>query len=711
MVYVGSIAQALALASAVLSILASFWGYSRKNSQILFLANRLVKLHFYLLLICMVSLLTVLTLPDLSVLYVAEHINIQLPIFYRLTSVWAGQAGSMLWWNFLMVFFSVIALADIKKKEPKLIPHATIILMSCSLFFLILSNFSEDSDPFRLITMGGEPLPQANGTGLNPLLQHWAMIIHPPLLYFGYVSFVIPFSIAFAALMQRRINLNWSILVRKWSIFSWFFLGVGMLLGGKWAYEELGWGGYWAWDPVENAALLPFITGTAFLHSILVQEKRGMLKVWNMVLVSISFLMCIFGTFLTRSGIVNSVHSFASSDMGSFFVVFMVLIILFSTYFIITRLSILKSDKLFNSFLSKEAGFLYNNVVLLISLFVVIWGTMYPTISEALFSERISVTQVWFNQWMGPLGLIILFLTGSGPLLAWRRTTKRNLIKNFKLPFIVLLSVIIFHFAFIYFNSIESYSLTKQNLLKNELTFESLHLKAGLTFAIAAFLVTGIFEELLKVTNNRVSYTKEPFFIGLILAILQNKRRYVGYLIHIAIALLFIGFAGKSFMSETRLLLRVGEAQEFHGYLFYAAKFDTFQYQKNKTTPSLYSTRKINIEVFKDNYFLGEDSTEIRSYPMYNLKTQSYDDEQITSEPAIIPHLFDDLYIQFGGVDESEHRLIFQVWINPLVRIVWIGFGLFIFSGLLLLLPIAEGKTLKIGKKIYKMQPQMISPN
>ena len=706
MVYFGSVAQILALASSSLSIFLSIAAYRKKDAQMLFLAKRMVQLHFSLLLICVVCLLGLLSEANFSVLYVAEHVNVQLPFFYRLTSIWAGQAGSMLWWNFLMVLFSMIAIHDIEKKEPRLLPHVIAILMSCSLFFLALSNFSQDSDPFQLITVGGAPFFQENGKGLNPLLQHWAMIIHPPLLYLGYVSFVVPFAIAFSALIQKRINLNWSALVRKWSIFSWFFLGVGMLLGGKWAYEELGWGGYWAWDPVENAALMPWITGTAFLHSILVQEKRGMLKVWNMTLVALSFVMCIFGTFLTRSGIVSSVHAFASSELGPFFVMFMVGIIIFSTYFIVTRLSILKSDKSFNSFLSREAGFLYNNVILLISLFVVIWGTMYPTISEALFSERISVTQVWFDKWMAPLGIIILFLTGSGPLLAWRKTNKETLIKNFKLPSIVFITVIIAYITFIYFNLDNPHSFANRVFTNGKLILKNSNIKAGLIFAVAAFLVTGVLEEIFKVVRNRIAYTKEPLLVGAMLAILQNKKRYVGYLIHISIALLFVGFAGKAFTKETRLLLREGEAQEFYGFLFHVTKFETLEYRKSKKMPPLYTTKKVMIQVFKDNHFLGENSTEIRTYPMYSLQNRRYDDQQTTSEPAIIPYLLDDFYVQFAGVDETSHRLIFQVWINSLVRVVWIGFGCFIFAGLLLLMPIGEGKTIRIGKKKYRLQAQ-----
>ena len=684
MIYLGSLSQILSVVSASFAVIVSLWGAKKENRNLVLLARQACTLHFYLLLICVFCLLYLLALPDLSVFYVANHVNLKLPLFYRLTSIWAGQAGSMLWWNFLLVLFSMIALRDIQKKEPAILPHSIAILMGSSLFFCLLSNFSTDSDPFQLIYFGNQPFFQPDGKGLNPLLQHWAMVIHPPILYLGYVSFAIPFAIAMAALLKKRVDIHWFSLIRRWTIFSWFFLAVGMLLGGKWAYEELGWGGYWAWDPVENAALMPWLSSTAFLHSILVQEKRGMLKVWNMVLVSLSFLMCIFGTFLTRSGVVSSVHAFASSDLGPFFVVFMVGLILMSGYLILSRVSILKSNKPFNSFLSREAGFLYNNMVLLMALFILIWGTMYPTITEALFSQRVSVTAVWFNDWMLPLGLVILFLTGAGPLLSWRRTSKEALIRNFRLPVFIFLATSLCYALWIFFQ--EEFEVTKPIVL------------AGLTFSLAAFVLTGIFEEFYKMTRSRIQYTKENFLLGFLRGLFQNKRRYIGYLVHVSMAILFVGFSGNAFSKETKITLREGESELFANFLFHVNSFETVQYRGDQNSPPLYVSKKVNMVVYKNNLLLGKDFTEIRSYPMYNLQTQVYDDAQTTSEPAIVPYFLDDLYIQFGGIVEDGNRLILQVWINPLVRVVWLGFSFFILSGLILLIP--------IGEKRKQIQPE-----
>ena len=696
MVELGAFLLIASLGTSLSAILTSLLSLIKKKEEYLLISKKICYLHFYVLLGAVIVLLALLNQPDLSVVYVAEHVNHALPTFYRLTSIWAGQAGSLLWWNFLLVLFSVLSIRSISKKEPALLPYMILILMGTSLFFTSLANFSSDSDPFRFISSGGNPLPQADGRGLNPLLQHWAMIIHPPILYFGYVSFAIPYSIAMGALIAGKVNLNWTRLVRMWTIFSWFFLGAGMLLGGKWAYEELGWGGYWAWDPVENAALMPWFSGTAFLHSILVQEKRGMLKVWNMVLVSLSFIMCIFGTFLTRSGIVTSVHAFASSDLGIFFVIFILIIFVFSTFWILKRLPILKSDRPFHSFLSKEAGFLFNNFILLLCLFTVIWGTMYPTFTETFFNERISITSVWFNKWMVPLGLILLFLTGSGPLLSWRKTSKEALIRNFKIPALTFFCIFTTYTIWRLLTDFNPYSLpfveNKASFLKKLIDPEHFKAYSGLAFAIAGFVFTGILEEFVKTAKNRIEYTKENFLKGFIFTLFQNKRRYLGYMVHLSMALLYIGFAGKSFTKETKLVLRAGEAEFFGGYLIEVSNFENLRYPPSAEKTPLYFTEKATISIYKKNKLWGKDSTEIRTYPMYNFQSGKYDDSQNTSEPAIISSIFNDVYIQHGGKEEETGRLILQVWINPLVFWVWFGFYFFVGMTLLLLLPIGIRK-------------------
>lgn len=678
------------MATAALAIVAGIAGILRKDENYLILSRQAVYLHFITITFSILVLIYLIVLPDLSVIYVMNHVNRALPLFYKVTAVWAGQAGSLLFWNFLLALFSVLAINHVQKKEPILVPNMILVLMSISLFFSLMGNFSETSDPFIVLRNDGEPFAVPDGRGLNPLLQHWAMTIHPPILLIGYVAFSIPFAIAMASLMTGRMNLNWTRLVRRWTLFSWFSLGTGIMLGGKWAYEELGWGGYWAWDPVENASLMPWLTGTAFLHSILVQEKRGMLKVWNMVLVSLSFLMCIFGTFLTRSGVVSSVHAFADSNLGPFFVAFMLIIVAFSAYNIVINLKRLRSDRPINSFVSREAGFLFNNVLFVVMLFTVIWGTMYPAFTEFFYNERVSVSAVWFNKFMAPLGLILMFLTGAGPLLAWRKTAAKTLVKNFTWPIAAGVSTMALFLAARYVLNGES--------------GEEIRWAAGLAFGLCVFVVSGILEEWIKTTATRRRVTKENPLTAFLMIFFQNKRRYLGYAVHLGLAIMFAGFTGKSFSTETKVSLRSGEAEYFNGYMLEAEDMGQRQYPADAKEIPLYYSNYVKVKVYRDNKLLGNTMTEVRTYPTYNMQTGRYDNTQDTSEPGIVSTFFNDIYVQLGGVGE-DGRAIIQVWMNPLVTWVWIGFYFYTIVILVLLLPIGERKTLRIFQKEVTVQP------
>lgn len=708
----GSIIYNLTLATSLYAVLMAV-GHIRQKGRGRFLtqARSAIELTLIAVAICVALLLYMLVTADFSMVYVAEHVNLQLPIFYRLTSLWAGQAGSMLWWNFLVLLFTWIAIRHIRKAEPSLEAWMIVILMTLAAFFTAIGCFAPSSDPFRVFQDGDKLFAHAEGRGLNPLLQHWAMIIHPPILYFGYVSFSIPFAIAMAALLNNKVSwpsktkatespgvspTNWIKHVRRWTLFSWFFLGMGIMLGGKWAYEELGWGGYWAWDPVENASLMPWLTATAFLHSIIVQERRGMLKVWNMVLVSISFIMTVIGTALTRSGVVQSVHAFAQSNLGWFFFGFLVVTIIFCTYAIVSRYGHLKSAHPIESLMSREVGFLFNNVLLLSSLFIVFFGTMYPTISEGLAGQRESVTAEWFNRFMGPMGILILILTGLGPLLAWRKTSWKSLSRNLRLPLTMALLV----WITVYFIAVKDHEWTLGVIL------------AWITFGVSAFVITGVLEEWLRAALARRTYTGEFILVALPLVLFQNKRRFLGYMVHIAMAILFAGFSGLAFSTEGRLMLNPGEAQTFAGYTIHVEKFE------NKPMPEgsgiaadgthnsapLYMTKLATIAVYKDNKLLGRDTTEIRTYPMYNFMAGEFSDSQNTSEPAIVSTLFRDVYLQLGG--DEKGKLILQVWINPLVKWVWAGFAFFVIMGLALLLPIGEKKILSLGFVRLSVEPK-----
>ncbi|MFZ5629831.1 MAG: heme lyase CcmF/NrfE family subunit [Spirochaetota bacterium] len=680
-----SIMYNLTLATAIYAVVMAIIHLRHQGSgRYLAQARSALELTLIAVSICVALLLYMLVSADYSIVYVAEHVNNQLPVFYRLTSLWAGQAGSMLWWNFLVVFFSWLAVKHIRRAAPVLEAWMLIILMTLVAFFTAIGCFAPSSDPFRVFQEGEKLFAHAEGRGLNPLLQHWAMIIHPPILYFGYVSFAVPFAIAMAALLARPASpttepqVAWVKLVRRWTLFSWFFLGVGILLGGKWAYEELGWGGYWAWDPVENASLMPWLTATAFLHSIIVQERRGMLKVWNMVLVSISFIMTVVGTALTRSGVVQSVHAFAQSNLGWFFLGFVIVTLVFCTWAIVSRYDALKSAQPIESLLSREVGFLFNNVLLLASLFIVFFGTMYPTISESISGRRESVTAEWFNRFMGPMGILILFLTGLGPLLAWRVTTFRSLLRNARIPLAAGLTT----------------GLLAWLIAQRGDEWTASRFMAILTFGISAFVIAGVLEEWLRAAFARRRYTGEGFFTAVLLVLFQNKRRFLGYMVHIALAILFSGFSGLAFATEGRLMLNAGEAQSFGKYTIHVEKYEEKAMPEGSQIP-LYGTRMVTIGVYRDNVLLGRDTTEIRTYPMYNFREGKFSDSQNTSEPAIISTLLADVYLQLGG--DEKGRLILQIWINPLVKWVWAGFAFFIAMGLLLLLPIGEKKFLQIG--------------
>ncbi len=681
--------------SAYSAIMAALHIRRPQRGALLASARSALELHLIAVSICVVILLYMLVTADFSIVYVAEHVNLQLPVFYRLTSLWAGQAGSMLWWNFLVVLFSYLAVRHIRKAEPALESWMIVILMTLSLFFTAIGCFAPSSDPFRVFQEGEKLFAHAEGRGLNPLLQHWAMIIHPPILYLGYVSFAVPFAIAMAALLQRSgtggaapVSIAWTRYVRRWTLFSWFFLGVGILLGGKWAYEELGWGGYWAWDPVENASLMPWLTATAFLHSIIVQERRGMLKVWNMVLVSISFIMTVVGTALTRSGVVQSVHAFAQSNLGWFFLGFIIVTVIFCTYAIIRGYDSLKSAQPIESLMSREVGFLFNNVLLLASLFIIFFGTMYPTMSEAISGRRESVTAEWFNRFMAPMGILVLFLTGLGPLLAWRSTSWHSLLKNLRLPCLAAALAALLAF-FVVGGTAAEWNAAK--------------IMAIVTFGTAAFVVAGVCEEWLRAAFSRRQYSGENLLLALVLVLFQNKRRFLGYMVHISLAILFSGFAGLAFGTEGRLMLSPGEAQSFAGYTIHVENYEEKGQPEGARVP-LYGTRMVTVAVYRNNALIGRDTTEIRTYPMYNFREGRYSDTQNTSEPAIISKLNADVYLQLGG--DEKGKLVIQVWLNPLVRWVWGGFAFFGFMGLLLLLPIGEKKFIGLGSLKFSLIPQ-----
>ncbi|MEP6960952.1 MAG: cytochrome c biogenesis protein CcsA, partial [Acidobacteriota bacterium] len=421
----GALAILLAFCFAIYALLGSVIGKWMNRPFLIQSAQRAVYTVWLLVTVGAVSLIYSIITGDYRMAYVWETSNKTMAIQYKFAAWWGGQAGSLLFWSWLLATYSAVVTFQNRRKFREMMPYVIGVLMSTQIFFLILNAFV--ASPFRLLTAGKGVVDLGDGQGLNPLLQYWTMVIHPPMLYLGYVGFAVPFAFAMGSLITKQPGEEWIKTTRRWTLVTWLFQSSGIVLGSAWAYAVLGWGGYWAWDPVENASLLPWITATAFLHSVMMQEKKGMMKVWNMVLVSTTFFLCIFGTFLTRSGIVQSVHAFAESPIGQYFVVFLAIGIAGTVFLILNRLDFLKSESQLESVLSRESSFMFNNLVLLASCFAILWGTLFPVITEFFIHEKISVDKPFFDRVNIPIALFLLLLTGVGPLIAWRRSSFESL--------------------------------------------------------------------------------------------------------------------------------------------------------------------------------------------------------------------------------------------------------------------------------------------
>src|SRR4051812_10947752 len=468
---------------------------------------------------------------DYSFKYVVHYSDSVQPILYKLTSYWGGLDGSIMFWVFLLSIFGSLAVYVNRDRHRELIPYVVATISTVQMFFLFL--MIAHKNPFTTFLTAAP----TEGEGLNPLLQNFYMAIHPPSLYTGFVGMTIPFAFGIAALVTGHLDDSWLRAVRRWTMVSWLFLSFGLTLGMIWAYEELGWGGYWGWDPVENAALLPWFTATAFLHSVIVQERRAMLRVWNVTLVIVTFFLTIFGTFMTRSGVVQSVHAFGEDRaLAWMFTVFMVAILVFSFGLVIYRLPLLRSRHELDSWVSREAAFLANNWILLFAALFILFATMFPTLSEAITGERLTVGPPFFTKWMTPIGLALLLLTGIAPLMAWRKSTISNLCFQFVWP--VLTSVV---------TGVALYALGVRVWV------------SGLCFVLCAFVTATIVQEFVRGARVRQEGTGTDLFTALVGVVGRSKRRYGGYIVHLGIVLIFFGFAGEGFKMEEQLLLKPGQ--------------------------------------------------------------------------------------------------------------------------------------------------------
>jgi cytochrome c-type biogenesis protein CcmF len=581
---------------------------------------------------------------NFAIKYVQRYSDSAQPLAYKIASYWGGLDGSLLFWVFLLSIFGALAVYRNRERHRELIPYVVATIAVTQMFFIFLMVIHKN--PFSMSLMP----PPADGAGLNPLLQNFYMAIHPPSLYIGFVAMTIPFAFGMAALVTGHLDDAWLRAVRMWTMTGWLFLTFGLTLGMLWAYEELGWGGYWGWDPVENAGLLPWFTATAFLHSVRVQEQRGMLRVWNVTLVIVTFFLTIFGTFMTRSGVVQSVHAFGEDrELAMLFTIFMVLILTVSFGFVIYRLPLLRARHELDSWISREAAFLANNWILLFSAFFVLFATMFPTLSEALTGERLTVGPPFFNKWMLPIGLMLLLLTGIGPLLAWRKSTASNLVQQFLWP--TLLAVV-----------------TAGALVALGVRVWS----SGICFALCAFVFGTIGQEFVRGAQVRRSATGTDLVTAMIGLVGRSKRRYGGYIVHVGIVLMFLGFAGEGFKQEEQVLLKPGQQVNVaHFTVRHDALRVTSDAQKQMITG--------HVSIFDD----GRPAGTMQPAKWFYAKRE----EEPTTEVAIRRSVGEDLYIVLAGYDVANQTATYAVTVNPLVNWIWFGFGILAFGTGIALLP------------------------
>ena len=648
----GGVALNLAFGFSILTVL-TLSIYARNGDQRLFLTGQRLALGISFFVFLATFILTYQLIgSNFNIDYVARYTSLETPFIYKISALWAGQSGSLLFWLFILSIYSTITIIQNQSKHHGLMPWVIISLAIIQMFFLVLTNFVTNpfmpTDADFLVT---------NGNGLNPLLQNVTMAIHPPTLYLGYVGFSVPFAFAISALMNRDTSPLWIQSIRRWTLVAWLFLSMGIILGGWWAYQELGWGGYWAWDPVENASFMPWLTATAFLHSIIIQEKKDMLRIWNMVLIILTFTLCIFGTFLTRSGVMSSVHSFTASSLGPIFLTFVFLILVSSFGIMYTRRHELRSKRRMESFTSRESGFLFNNMVFVVMCFAVFWGTLFPVISEAVRGTKITVGPPFFNQINIPIGLILLTLTGIGPLLAWRKTGRQSLVRNFTFP---ILSGLIGSAIFLFFG---------------------LEGTVVISFSLCMFVTTTIFIEFFRGVRARKNKFNESIITALRRMVSKNRSRYGGYVVHLGIVFMFVGFTGHAFDKEKEFSLKKGETEHVAGYEFQLINISEAE------RPNHYAWISELQVIDNKGRFITNLLPEKR---IYFHKNPDVNRRQPHSELDIHSTLNKDIYAIFSAVDNENGIAFLKIMINPLVHWVWIGGYILIFGTLIALWPRKE---------------------
>jgi cytochrome c-type biogenesis protein CcmF len=653
MAEVGYAAELLAFVAAVYGIGAALAGVQEGHPELVKSARNAALAVTALLTIAGGALLYLLVGGDFSVSYVAQTTNRSMSTFFKITALWGGQDGSILFWSWLLSLYVAPVVFGRQERIRALFPYVIAICLFVEAFFIGLNVFV--ANPFARLSF----LPP-DGIGLNPLLRHFGMAIHPPVLYAGFVGFTIPYAFAMAALLTGQTGQEWLRLTRRWTLVSWMFLGMGLLLGMWWAYDVLGWGGYWSWDPVENAALIPWLVATSFLHSSIIQEKRGMLKIWNMVLIILTFCLVIFGTFLTRSGVISSVHAFAQSAVGPVFLVFIALALLGSFGLLITRLDNLRGENELDALLSRESAFLLSALLFLALAFATLWGSLFPLISEVFTGDKITVGPPFFNQVDGPLFAALLLGVGLCPLISWRRGSLKAIGQGLWKPLTVAAVVAAALFAL---------GASKPVAL--------------LGFAFCALAAVTTLGEFWRGTHIRRRLTGEPQTRAFLKLLTHNRRRYGGYLVHLGVVLIAVGVIGsQSYQQQTQANLRPGESVSIGPYAL------TYQdYRQYHSADDVLVTEAV-LDVARDGHPVGVVRPS-REYYFYFQQT-------VTSRAVLfnpLVNLREDLYVIFAGLDDNSDSASFKVYLNPLISWLWFGGFVFTFGTLFAAWP--EGSNIK----------------
>ena len=629
----GTIALMIALAACLYGTVVPHLGVRTNNWNLIRSAQNASIISFFLIAVASGVLIHALVVSDFSIFYVWRNSSVDMPMFFKVTAFWGGLEGSLLFWILVQSFFAMVVAFRYQYSNREIIPYviATLNGILCFLLVLLLGW----SNPLDL-----QATIPAEGRGLNPLLQHIAMVVHPPSLYLGFIGFSVPFAFAIAGMIRGKLDNEWVLTTRRWTLVSWYFLSMGLILGGQWAYEELGWGGFWAWDPVENAAFMPWLTGTAFLHSMMIQEKRNMLKIWNVVLIIITYGLTIIGTFLTRSGVVNSVHSFTQSEIGPAFLVFLAVVLVVGFALLFRRIQMLESEHKMEAVLCRENAFLAQNVIFVGMAFTVLLGTTFPLLAEAIRGTKLSIQAPFFNTIMAPMGYVLFFLMGIGTVVAWRKSSKESLRRNFQNPMITATVGTIILAVFIPF-----------------------HLEAFTIFWIAIFVTVTILIEVGKAAHVKGKQLQAGPLVGLIHVFQRNQRRYGGLVIHLGVVLMFLGFAGTFFSEERDLTLEREEMIPLNAYYLKFTGVEEFQV-RNATH------RAAIIEVYDQDKQLLEVMKPAKSfYP-----TQP----QPLTEIALRREFLKDLYLIFSSESGADSELVtIKTYVNPLVGWAWMALPVF----------------------------------